>query len=115
MQLRLTQRMNWWAIVLFAGTLSVVGGILRGAGPGAPEKGLTAAARSKVDPVQANGAIFEGWTKPDVALVFTGAMAGYLEPCGCAGLENQKGGLKRRFTMLEQLRKQGWPVVAMDG
>jgi hypothetical protein len=114
--------MSWWLIVLFAtiGTV-VVGGILRGADSAAPEKGLTAAAQSKVDAVQANGAIFEGWPKPDVALVFTGAMAGYLEPCGCAGLENQKGGLKRRFTMLEQLREKaekggkGWPLVAMDG
>ena len=48
-------------------------------------------------------------------LVFTGAMSGYLEPCGCAGLENQKGGLKRRFTMLKQLREKNWPVIAMDG
>jgi hypothetical protein len=119
MQHRLTQRMNWSTIVLFAaiGTV-VVGGMLRGAGPAAPEKGLTDAAKAKVDPVQANGAIFEGWTKPDVALVFTGAMAGYLEPCGCAGLQNQKGGLKRRDTMLNELRDphgKGWPVIAMDG
>jgi hypothetical protein len=110
--------MNWWMIVSFAAIGSVIiGGILRGADPAKPEKGLTAAAQSKVDPVQANGPIFEGWPKPDVALVFTGAMAGYLEPCGCAGLENQKGGLKRRFTMLKQLRDKdkGWPVIAMDG
>ena len=30
------------------------------------------------------------------------------------GLENQKGGLKRRFTFLKQLREKGWNVVAMD-
>jgi len=26
--------------------------------------------------------------------------------CGCAGLENQKGGLKRRFTLLKELRRR---------
>ena len=34
--------------------------------------------------------------------------------CGCAGLENQKGGLKRRFTFIKQLRDQGWIVEPMD-
>jgi hypothetical protein len=58
--------------------------------------------------------IFEGWPKPKVALVFTGAQQGYIEPCGCSGKENQKGGLSRRDTMLRQLNEKGWPVVAMD-
>jgi hypothetical protein len=49
-----------------------------------------------------------------VALVFSGEQHGYLEPCGCAGLENQKGGLMRRFTLLKELRDKGWPIVAMD-
>ncbi len=116
MHIRVMQRTNWWMIVSLASIgMVVIGSILRGADPPAPEKGLTAAAQSKVDAVEANGPIFVGWPKPDVALVFTGSMSGYLEPCGCAGLENQKGGLKRRFTFLEQLRKQGWPVIAMDG
>jgi hypothetical protein len=46
----------------------------------------------KIDPVEVNGPIFVDWPKPDVALVFTGEQDGFLEPCGCAGLENQKGG-----------------------
>jgi hypothetical protein len=70
--------------------------------------------RKKVDPIAANGRIFVDWPKPDVALVFTGEQDGYLEPCGCAGLENQLGGLKRRFTLLKELRDKGWPIVAMD-
>jgi len=41
-------------------------------------------------------------------------MDGYLEPCGCAGLENQKGGLKRRHTLIRQLKDQGWPLVSFD-
>jgi len=66
------------------------------------------------DPIEANGPIFEGWPKPQLALVITGEQHGYMEPCGCAGLENMKGGLKRRGTFLEGLREQGWPVVAVD-
>ena len=73
----------------------------------------------KVDPIVANGQIFVDWPKPDVAIVFSGQQDGYLEPCGCAGLENQKGGLKRRFTFLKELRDappkgKGWPLVPID-
>jgi hypothetical protein len=69
--------------------------------------------QKKIDPAVVEP-ILVGWTKPDVALVFSGEQNGYLEPCGCAGLENQKGGLKRRFTFLKQLREKGWSVVPMD-
>lgn len=70
---------------------------------------------AKVDPVAMNGPVFEGWSAPVLTLVFTGSQQGYLEPCGCAGLENQKGGLSRRYTMLEQLRSErGWPTMAFD-
>lgn len=70
--------------------------------------------KKPIDPVEANGPIFEGWPKPRLALVITGEQNGYMEPCGCAGLENMKGGLKRRGTLLASLREQGWPVVAVD-
>ncbi|MCG8448642.1 MAG: hypothetical protein MI725_03555, partial [Pirellulales bacterium] len=66
------------------------------------------------DAVQRNGDIFEDWPKPQLAIVFSGEMDGYLEPCGCAGLENQLGGLKRRHTLLRQLEAQGWPLVSLD-
>jgi hypothetical protein len=72
------------------------------------------AERQKVDPIKANGEIFVGWSKPDVALIFSGEQHGYLEPCGCAGLENQKGGLMRRLTLFKELQAKGWPIVAMD-
>lgn len=81
---------------------------------GKPVVRLAAGGKSQVDPIQANGEIFVDWPKPDLALVFTGEQMGFLEPCGCAGLENQKGGFKRRMTMLKQLQAQGWPVIAMD-
>ena len=79
-----------------------------------PVARLAAGGDSKVDPIEANGRIFEGWPKPDLALVFTGEQIGFLEPCGCAGLENQKGGFKRRMTLIKGLREQGWPLVLMD-
>jgi Cytochrome c554 and c-prime len=82
--------------------------------PGQPAVEDQYAERHQIDPIEANGAIFVDWPKPDVVLVFTGEQDGYLEPCGCAGLENQKGGLRRRFTLLKELREKGWPVVAMD-
>ena len=67
------------------------------------------------DPIKENGPIFEGWPKPQVALVITGRQEGYLEPCGCAGLDRMKGGMSRRYTLFQTLRKEkGWPVVGLD-
>ncbi|HMC12054.1 MAG TPA: multiheme c-type cytochrome [Pirellulaceae bacterium] len=72
---------------------------------GAPEPGL----------VPANDSLFAGWPKPVVALVVTGQQMGYIEPCGCTGLENQKGGLARRHTFIKQLAdERGWTVVPLD-
>ncbi len=70
--------------------------------------------KKKYDPVEENGKFFEGWPKPKLALVISGRQEGYLEPCGCAGLERQKGGLSRRYTFIEELRQRGWPVAAVD-
>jgi hypothetical protein len=58
--------------------------------------------------------LFEGWPTPDAAIMITGRQYGYLEPCGCAGLANQKGGMVRRYVLLEQLREKNWPVTALD-
>lgn len=66
------------------------------------------------DPIKENGKIFEGWSKPKAALVITGMEEGYLEPCGCAGLERMKGGMTRRATMFKELREKGWPVLGLD-
>jgi len=78
------------------------------------------------DPVKENGPIFTGWPKPKLALVITGRLEGYIEPCGCAGLEKMMGGMGRRHTFLKQLQAaegqlvadkllgKGWPVVVVD-
>ncbi len=80
----------------------------------ADERGRQTYGESKVDPIEKNGPIFVDWPKPDAAMIFTGDQLGYLEPCGCTGLENQKGGLKRRDTFVKQLAEKGWPLVMMD-
>src|SRR4051812_29861822 len=111
---------KWVAFAALLVAVPIAVEVLRGAP--AAETGkpadLQRPERKKVDPIAANGEIFKeqgvDWPKPDVTLVFSGEQNGYLEPCGCAGLENQKGGLKRRFTFLKQLREKGWNVVAMD-
>jgi hypothetical protein len=58
--------------------------------------------------------LYKGWTTPELALFVSGRQHGYIEPCGCAGLENQKGGLLRRHTCLEELKAKGWEVVPVD-
>ncbi len=58
---------------------------------------------------------WKDWEKPAVAFVLSGQQYGYIEPCGCTGLENQKGGMARRATLIDQVRQQGWTVVPLDG
>ncbi len=85
--------------------------------PAATEPGTVAAGyteKPKVDPIAINGKYFEGWPKPKLALVLSGRQDGYLEPCGCAGLDQQKGGMSRRHSFLRGLEQQGWPVAALD-
>jgi hypothetical protein len=58
---------------------------------------------------------FVDWPTPGLVIAMTGRQNGYLEPCGCTGLANQKGGLARRASFFDQLRhEQGWPVLAVD-
>ena len=63
---------------------------------------------------QASSGLLSEWEKPRVALVLSGRQHGYIEPCGCTGLENQKGGLARRYTLLQTVRERGWDVMALD-
>jgi hypothetical protein len=61
-----------------------------------------------------NGEVFTDWPKPRAVLVLTGELDGYIEPCGCTGKENQKGGLSRRQNFLRALNAAGWDVVPID-
>lgn len=88
-----------------------------GAEPVPPKKTFGKGKHSgeKFDPVKVNGEVFADWPKPTVALLISGRQDGYLEPCGCAGLDRMKGGLSRRYSLIEDLRqKKGWPLVAVD-
>jgi hypothetical protein len=55
---------------------------------------------------------FHGWDKPELVLVLTADQHGYLSPCGCS--EPQKGGLERRYNLIQMLKARGWPVIALD-
>ena len=56
---------------------------------------------------------FAGWGEPAAAIVLSGEVHGYLEPCGCS--EKQNGGVARRSSLFRQLREgKGWNVVAAD-
>ena len=55
---------------------------------------------------------FFQWPKPDVAVMISGQMNGYLQPCGCS--EPQWGGLARRFNFLQSMRARGWNVASAD-
>jgi hypothetical protein len=58
--------------------------------------------------------LFVGWPEPKLVLLMTGRQDGYIEPCGCSGLTNQKGGLVRRYTLRKELIDRGWEVVPLD-
>ena len=63
---------------------------------------------------QAAEELVKGWDKPDLTLFITGRLHGYIEPCGCTGLTNQKGGLLRRHTCQKMLKAKGFDPVCID-
>jgi len=75
---------------------------------------LSSTSGDEYDPVAANGKYFEEWDTPQLALVFTGGLDGYVEPCGCAGIAQMKGGLSRRATFFKELRAKNWPLITID-
>jgi hypothetical protein len=56
--------------------------------------------------------IVDGWAKPAIAMILSGEIHGYMEPCGCDA--NQSGGLSRRADLFKQLKDKGWSVVGLD-
>lgn len=77
----------------------------------APDPTQSKGAQADVKPLGAQ-ALFQEWPKPDAAIVISGQMIGYLEPCGCS--EDQKGGLGRRAALIAGLKEMGWPVAPVD-
>jgi hypothetical protein len=68
----------------------------------------------KFDPLKVNGPLFVNWPQPKLTLVITGRQHGYIEPCGCAGLDRMKGGIGRRYTLFEMLRQRGCSPVGLE-
>ena len=60
----------------------------------------------------ANAKLFADWKGLQGALVITGEMNSYLDPCGCT--EGQLGGLGRRYDLLERMRNQKIPIASID-
>ncbi|WP_157665052.1 multiheme c-type cytochrome [Mariniblastus fucicola] len=69
---------------------------------------------ASADDSYAAAKLVEGWEIPDLTLFVTGRLHGYIEPCGCTGLTNQKGGLLRRHTCLNLLKSKGFDPVTVD-
>jgi hypothetical protein len=99
---------------LLASAMLALVAVIQFFGADTPRAGAAGPGGATVDPIEANGPIFVDWPKPTLAIVFSGELDGYLEPCGCAGLENQLGGLKRRHTFFKELETAGWPLVKLD-
>jgi hypothetical protein len=59
--------------------------------------------------------LFATWPdqKPELVILVTGQMYGYLQKCGCSN--PQKGGLERRYNLIDWLRNaKGWEVLPVD-
>ncbi len=79
-----------------------------------PDRGPDVAALIEAAAKKTNGPVFESWRNPKLVLVITGELNGYIEPCGCTGKENQKGGLSRRQNLLRSITQCGWPLISFD-
>ena len=61
-----------------------------------------------------NQVLAADWPPPQAVIYVSGQQHGYIEPCGCTGLDQQKGGLIRRDTLLSELRDRGWDLIPVD-
>jgi hypothetical protein len=75
----------------------------------------TTATQPTGEPTKVGGLkLFETWPKekPDLVIVVSGQMYGYLSPCGCS--PQQLGGLERRYNLIQELKGKGWEVIGVD-
>lgn len=99
-------------VAAFVGTLLLGGGYyaLRGA---LPQNIFGCGEESDLPPppVQLEND-YTNWGKPLLAIVVSGQMHGYINPCGCSRPQN--GGLERRYNFIESLKAKDWDVVGID-
>jgi hypothetical protein len=80
-----------------------------------PQFPATAVAEDKPVEKSPPQQLFTEWPKdrkPDLVLVVTGQMNGYLQKCGCSN--PQRGGLERRYNFIQGLKERGWEVMGID-
>ncbi len=58
--------------------------------------------------------LFQNWENPEIVLFISGRQHGYIEPCGCTGLDRAKGGLLRRDAVIREIEAKGWPLIKLD-
>lgn len=79
---------------------------------GATDKPDQATKSDKKAPVDAGDPYLADWKTPAAAIVFSGEIHGYLEPCGCS--LTQSGGFARRAKLIRELGEKKWPLAALD-
>lgn len=118
-------RPRWILIPAFVGVVLYVAGMTAAGYGGAAglhhllnrHPSSSTVAHSEREPVQIESAppLFLSWPeeKPDLALVLTGQMNGYMRPCGCS--DGQLGGLPRRAGFLKYLmQEKQWPTLPVE-
>lgn len=106
-----------WRVFGAIGAVAVIAGLVYGGAAGFCRRSVEA--EHEADPPDKSGPLgpggiplFDGWAKPDAAIVLSGQTFGFLQPCGCS--RPQFGGLERRANFFAGLKAKGWPVVGLD-
>jgi hypothetical protein len=84
--------------------------------PGQASKKAPAPSSGEASPAgdesSSSSKLFADWKGLQAAIVITGEMFGYLDPCGCT--EGQLGGLGRRLDLLDRMDAQKIPSARID-
>lgn len=72
----------------------------------------TSATKPKSAPPADAKPLLKDWAEPKLAIVVSGEIHGYFEPCGCT--ENQSGGMSRRADLVSKMQDRGWTVTGLD-
>ncbi len=112
---RVLSNILWGIILVFCMLQLVIGAVTTLSAVENVQQTVSSSEKKEVyDPIKENGNYFVGWEKPKAAIVLSGLLAGYIEPCGCAGMERMKGGLSRRHEFMKELTNRGWNLFKID-
>ena len=69
--------------------------------------------QSAIQPITSNRSVFQPLQGEDIiTILYTGNTQSYIEPCGC--YPGQSGGVARRATLIERIRKQRQSLLLVD-